>query len=494
MVKQTEQTQISLDFGEHPEEREIQTSHGMPWIEVAPNAPYFVTDKGDVWTPIGQNDAITWPELKGMFLRKDIETAEAYLQMLTRNGVTCLRLMMEYCHGENRYFESPVGRFQPNMVKLWDDLFALCEKYRMRILLTPYDTFWMWKRWKYHPYKLSNGGVCNKQSEWLLNPGMRDAIKKRLAFATERWGGSGALFAWDIWNEIHPAHAGNGVEPFAGFVEDVSVYLRNTELRLHGRSHPQTVSVFGPVLEKNPLVAECAFRHPALDFASIHFYETGTIDNPKNTVDAAVSTGRLTAEALAHTNGKRPFFDSEHAPIHAFKDKHKTLSEPFDDEYFRHMQWAHFASGGAGGGMRWPNRKPHSLTAGMRRAQLALSRFLPLIRWQHFRRRNINAEILISEKAVSAFGCSDNEQAIVWLLRTDSISKSGMLNRDVQPLSISAGIPGLKHGRYMVTCWDTSTGKPVEAFDMKHTGNGFFQLPIQKIPADLAFAVRRTGE
>jgi mannan endo-1,4-beta-mannosidase len=130
----------------------------------------------------------------------------------------------------------------------------------------------------------------------------------------------------------------------------------------------------------------------------------------------------------------------------------------------------------------------------MRRAQLALSRFLPLIRWQHFRRRNINAEILISEKAVSAFGCSDNEQAIVWLLRTDSISKSGMLNRDVQPLSISAGIPGLKHGRYMVTCWDTSTGKPVEAFDMKHTGNGFFQLPIQKIPADLAFAVRRTGE
>ncbi|TIL77742.1 MAG: hypothetical protein E5Y81_12695, partial [Mesorhizobium sp.] len=36
-------------------------------------------------------------------------------------------------------------------------------------------------------------------------------------------------------------------------------------------------------------------------------------------------------------------------------------------EYFRHLQWAHLAAGGAGGGMRWPNRSPHVLTPGMRR-------------------------------------------------------------------------------------------------------------------------------
>ena len=29
------------------------------------------------------------------------------------------------------------------------------------------------------------------------------------------------------------------------------------------------------------------------------------------------------------------------------------------------MSWAHLASGGAGGGMRWPNRHPHVLTSGM---------------------------------------------------------------------------------------------------------------------------------
>ena len=115
--------------------------------------------------------------------------------------------MLEYCHGENRYLEKPPGRFVPNMVQMWDDIFALCEKYGLRILLTPYDTFWMWIRWAKHPYNSANGGIVADRKDWLLSPEMRDAIKARLEFATARWGGSGALFAWDIWNEINPAHA-----------------------------------------------------------------------------------------------------------------------------------------------------------------------------------------------------------------------------------------------------------------------------------------------
>ena len=43
------------------------SSSALPWIEVADNAAYFATDTGDDWTPIGQNDAITWPELAGAF-------------------------------------------------------------------------------------------------------------------------------------------------------------------------------------------------------------------------------------------------------------------------------------------------------------------------------------------------------------------------------------------------------------------------------------------
>ena len=187
----------------------------------------------------------------------------------------------------------------------------------------------------------------------------------------------------------------------------------------------------------------------------------------------------------------RPFFDSEHGPIHTFKDHHKSLPEAFDDEYFRHMQWAHFASGGAGGGMRWPNRKPHILTAGMHRAQRALADFLPLIDWTTFQRTNLNGNLTASDPRVHAFGCGDARQAVLWLLRNDSIGRDGMLERDREPLRLSIRVPGLAVGTYRVTAWDTCAGAPVSEFAIDaYDGSFDFQTPA--IHADLAFAIRAT--
>ncbi len=196
MTQYLKQIKNNLKVQEHHQKQSSEAARDIPWIEVAKDAPYFVTDEGEDWTPIGQNDAITWPELKGIFLRKDMATAEAYLHMLSLHGVTCLRLMVEYCQHDHRYLEKPVGRFQPNMVRLWDDIFVLCKKHGIRILLTPYDTFWMWLRWSKHPYSKGKGGPCGKRSQWLLCSNTRSAIKQRLAFATERWGSGGTLFAW----------------------------------------------------------------------------------------------------------------------------------------------------------------------------------------------------------------------------------------------------------------------------------------------------------
>jgi mannan endo-1,4-beta-mannosidase len=462
----------------------------LPWIEVAKGAPYFVTEQGEDWTPIGQNDAITWPELAGAFRRRDLPRAESYFAHLQQSGVTVLRLMLEYCHTGHRHLERPVGVFQPNMVRLWDDLFALAERYGLRILLTPYDTFWMWLRWDRHPYNTKCGGPCERSDQWLLSQEMRAAIKQRFSFAIERWGGSGALFAWDLWNELHPAHGGNSTDPFADFISDLSDFVRKEEQRLYGRAHPQTVSFFGPTLVENPHIAEVIFRHPILDFASTHFYERDTIDYPRNTVDPAISTGRLIREALGEIQDLRPFFDSEHGPIHLFKDRKVTLPEPFDDEYFRHMQWAHFAAGGAGGGMRWPNRHPHSLTQGMRSAQDALARFLPLIDWQHFRRRNLNDELRAAPDGVALFGSGDGEQAVVWLLRTDTVGSDGRLQERAAVLPVTVSIPALRPGCYQVTMWDTRRGCAAGSREIAHEGVEALRIETA-ITTDLAFAVRK---
>jgi len=461
----------------------------LPWIQVAPDAPYFITETGENWTPIAQNDAITWPEFAGLFRRKDMAAVEKHLAYLAAHKVTCLRFMLEYSQTENRYIEKPVGKFQPNMIRLWDDLFALCEQYGLRILLTPYDTFWMWIRWKHHPYNRANGGPCAKRSQWLLCPDTLAAIKNRLTFAVERWGGSGALFAWDLWNEIHPSHAENSTDVFYEFVSQLSTHVRDLETRLYGRSHLQTVSLFGPVLNEHPAVAEVIFRHPQLDFATTHFYDAKTINHPKNTVAPAICTGALVREALEHLPPSRPFFDSEHGPIHAFKDLHRTLPAPFDDEYFRHMQWAHFASGGAGGGMRWPNRHPHILTPGMREAQKSLADFSYYIDWKIFKRRNLNEEIKISSKAWVGFACGDEKQAIVWLMRQDKIDKKGQINITAEAASCNLTIPGLQAGKYLISFWDTSTGSEIGSKETEQYDGEELALQIPAVRSNIAVAI-----
>jgi hypothetical protein len=464
----------------------------LPWIEVAQDAPYFVTETGESWTPIGQNDAISWVEFKGLFGRRDLGAVDAHLKWLADHGVTCLRLMMEYAQVRHRYFERPIGVFPPNMVQLWDDLFATCGRHGLRLLLTPFDTFWTWMHWRHHPYNRSNGGCLESFGRVLLCPDARAAIKARFTFAVERWGGSGALFAWDLWNEIHPAQAQWSAEPFSEFIHDLSQHVRSLEERLFGRSHPQTVSLFGPELAWRPEMPlkEPIFRHPALDFATIHIYEDGTIDHPENTVDPALGMGRIVSHAIAEIADSRPFLDTEHGPIHTFKDKKRTLPGAFDNEYFRHTQWAHVASGGAGGGMRWPNRNPHKLTSGMRKAQAALAGFLPLIDWAGFRRVTLNDAIRVAQPGIAAFGCGDDAQAVVWLLRKDVTGSDGTLRRDAAPITADVLVPGLAPGRYRVTAWDTLSGAERGSHEAD-CSDGALALQPAPFATDVALAIRR---
>lgn len=468
--------------------KKIEENEQLSWIKVSDNAPFFVDESGNNWTPIGQNDAITWPDLAGLFRRKNVQEVEGHLAYLAAHGVTCLRIMLEYCQTENRYLERPVGRFQPHMVQFWDDLFILCEKYKLRILLTPFDTFWMSKRWKYHPYNKLSGGPCKSKSQWLTCPGTMKAIKNRFTFAIERWGNSGVLFGWDLWNEINPAHAMKKTDGFYTFIEEISEHVRTLEMRHYGKTHPQTVSVFASLLNQ-PNVTDVIFRHPNLNFASTHFYEDKTINNPRNTVDAAISTGNMVKEALIHLPPKRPFFDSEHGPIDYFRKHRKNLPEAFDDQYFLNMQWAHLASGGAGGGMRWPYRNPHVLTHGMRRTQLNMVQFISLIDWKTFQRKNLNDVLKGQNPDVILFGCGDDTQAIVWILQKLPGKKTKAITRE-RSLPVNISIPNLIAGHYAIHVWNTVSGE-VEILKIKNE-NKELKISIQLTTNDIALAIVKT--
>jgi mannan endo-1,4-beta-mannosidase len=462
----------------------------LPWVTVADRSSYFIDEEGKAWTPIGQNDAISWPELAGLFRRRDLPGVESHLRRLAAGGVTCLRLMLEYAQVRHRYIERPAGTFVPAMVQLWDDLFALCERTGLRILLTPVDTFWTWLHWHRHPWNRANGGPLDRPSRLLLCGETRAAIKARLTFVVRRWAGSGVLFGWDLWNEIHPAQAEDSADIFGEFIHDLSSHVRKLEFELYGRSHPQTVSLFGPelILKPHLNLREPIFRHPDLDFASIHIYATGTIDDPRDTVKPALAMGSVVRESLGEINDFRPFLDTEHGPIHSFKDRHKTLPEPFDDEYFRHMSWAHLASGGAGGGMRWPNRHPHVLTSGMRDAQSAMSRFLSLVDWTSFRPRNLNLEA--DAPGFHSFACADEDQAIIWILRKGECDGRGMMPKGLTLRSCRVRLPLPRGGDWLLRLFNTRSGS-IQSERRCAASDGRLEIHVDGIAGDLAIAATR---
>ncbi|REA63664.1 hypothetical protein DSL64_04300 [Dyadobacter luteus] len=425
----------------------------MPWIKVCENSPYFKTENNKSWTPVGQNDAITWPDFQSLFGRHDFSHTERHMAFLAKHGVTCIRMMMEYCQTQHRYLENPVGRFQPNMVRFWDDMFALCEKYSIRLLITPFDTFWMARRWRYHPYNKRLGGPCASKYQWLSSPDMIAASKNRFTFFIERWGGSGVLFGWDLWNEIDPKHAGKDLLLLNNYICEISIHIRQTEMRLYHKSHLQTVSVFAPTLQAHQMT-DVIFKHPLLDFASIHMYQKSSIDYPSNAYAAACATAEIVKASILDIEDNRPFLDSEHGPITYFSKNKKGLAETFDDKYFLYMQWAHLSSGAAGGGMRWPYRHPHTLTHGMRRAQLNMARFTELIDWKHFKRRAINSQIK-SSKTINVLGCADANQAVLWLVSPENCK--GKERQDAVVI-FELSVYGLSPGNYQIHFWDTQTG------------------------------------
>ena len=425
----------------------VPFSVSQPPLRVAPGGRYFETADREPFLFLGPNDAISWPGLAGLYRRRDPAAAEAYVAGLARSGVTVLRLMLEYAHRDGWYFEKPAGTFNPVLVRLWDDLFLLCARYKIRILLTPWDTFWMARRWHRHPYNAANGGPAAAPSDFFTQEKVVEATLRRFEFVIERWGGDGTLAAWDLFNEIHPHWGGTAMQQSEAIAQ-ISAHVRETERKCWGFTRPQTVSVFGP----NPAAdyEDLILRHPALDFATTHIYQ-GAIDHPHDTVTPALTMAQWVRHAAERAAPGRPFLDTEHGPIHLFNDRRQMLDEAFDDEYERRLMWAHLASGGAGSGMRWPARHPHLLTPGMLRSLSGMAQFSRQIAWNNFTPVCAALQTTASDKDMLVFGCRDAHQAVLWLLPDTRGKKKAICSET--PLRLE--LHGLRPGQHRAALWDT---------------------------------------
>ena len=437
---------------------------------------------------MGLNDAVTWPGLSGLYRRRDLPGVRAYLENIAAHGVNTLRLMLEYSHVDGRYFERRAGTFNPTMVRLWDDLFGMCEELGLRVLLAPWDNFWMTRRWKKHPYNQANGGPALSQQSFFSDEATIAAIENRLRFVATRW--NSVLCAWDLFNEIH-THWGALPPEQSQVLARWSHAIREAEAEKWGWTRPQTVSIFGPDPKVQGDYEDMIFRHPDLDFATTHIYHHEAIDHPRDTVAPALSMARWTRFGLEQTPPSRPFTDTEHGPIALHNNEKKYLPEEFDDEYERHMMWAHLASGGAGSGMRWPARHPHILTPGMLRALRSISRFLPLLDWRHFSPQSAHEDIEIGAETIHLMASHDDKQAIVWLLR-GADGAPGILPRREVLRGVPLTIHGLEPGAYEVRAWDTLEGRETHCWQARSDDSRALSLELD-LDNDLALAVRASN-
>jgi mannan endo-1,4-beta-mannosidase len=148
--------------------------------------------------------------------------------------------------------------------------------------------------------------------------------------------------------------------------------------------------------------------------------------------------------------------------------------------------------------MRWPNRHPHRLTPGMLAAQRAMTKFLPLIAWQRFDRRNVSAAIIcrdarrriVAEDVVARFAAASRDQAVAYLLRRDIIGPDGRLARGAAPLSLAITVPGLAPGRYRATLFDTERGAIIGSAEAVCEGKCGTTVAVA-LATDLAIAFTR---
>jgi mannan endo-1,4-beta-mannosidase len=153
--------------------------------------------------------------------------------------------------------------------------------------------------------------------------------------------------------------------------------------------------------------------------------------------------------------------------------------------------------------MRWPNRKPHVLTPGMRAAQHALARFLPLIDWMRFDRRCVTKALQVqrpgprglrdaSHRQIVRFACASADQAVIYLLRADKMLKDGRVDVNAPGVPLVLTLPGLVAGRYTITMWNTRAGEPAcPSIETAAGEDGRLRIELQAFSGDLACAVTR---
>ena len=409
------------------------------YVRVAPGGRYFVHSTGAFFTPLGYNHNPDWTgfiECAVGTKAYDPAAADRFFKRLHDSGVNLIRMMVE-TPGSGDLIERPIGKFAPEQVAWLDSIVKLARKYDIKLMITPWDTFWMNRRWDSSPFNIKNGGPIEKKVDFLTKREAIEAEKRRWRYIIDRWGNTGTIFAWELLNESDYWWEGSP-EQVTAWAKEMGDFVRDYEKSKWGRNHLICISTGRPIPGGG--WGDPAYRMPGMDLATTHLY-LDAANAPSEPIGPAVAIRKGVEYALAQIKDGRPYIDGEDGPINRWIEDGK-----LDDEVFHNMVWAHMASGGAGSGLRWPYRNPHILSDGMYHTLGLMSKFAKDVPWGKLCGELSEIKVTVPEGWV-ACSTGTKEGAIIWVTSARP-----------SPGEISVAWPdGPIRVKYR--CFDTKTGE-----------------------------------
>ncbi len=440
------------------------------FVTVMPGGRYFAHADGKPFIPLGYNHNPDWDMLiqaNPLHPAYDPAVTGRFFQRLKRSGVNLVRLMLET--PSSGLMEDPLGVFSPEHMRWIDNVVIAARKADVKLLITPWDTFWMNYQWDIVRYNAANGGPVVRKVDFLTKPEVMEAQKKRLRYIVDRWGNTGTVFGWDVLNEADLWWEASP-QQVRRWAREMMHYIRDYETRKWGRAHLVTTSIANAM--PGGVLGDLAYRDRESDFANTHLY-IGVAKAPTEPVGPALAELEGVTFALDAINDRRPYLDSESGPIDRWIADGK-----LDDEVFHNTSWAHLASGGAGSGLRWPYRGPHYLSDGMLESLRLMSGFTARVPWKDMPWAKGQMPSVQAPEGWAAMMCGNSKAAILWVL-----SKSGQGGGVTLSITWPSGAAKLRCRPY-----DTHMGKWLNAVDAPVSG-GKASLTLKGLPKSTALII-----
>ena len=189
------------------------------FIQVDPGDPFFFSfQSGKFFYPVGQMlrspTDLRVPYPYG-FTQKTGEGTYAfdrYFDKLSANGVNFIRTWMGNwwlgIEAPRSYAPGYEGIGKYNMEHAWK-LDYLLDQARRRDIYVELNLLnhGLFQRkvdseWYENPYNVLNGGPLARPAQFFTNPQAKELFKRRLRYIVARWGCDSHLFSWELFNEV----------------------------------------------------------------------------------------------------------------------------------------------------------------------------------------------------------------------------------------------------------------------------------------------------